>query len=57
MVYGISSGALRAAMFVIQTVVTAAKWLLRFALVVMLGGGVLLGIWLVTNYVMPRFAT
>jgi hypothetical protein len=49
--------ALRAAMFVIQTVVNVAKWLLRFALVVMLGGAVLLGIWLVTNYVMPMMAT
>lgn len=48
--------ALRAAMFVIQTVVNVAKWLLRFALVVMLGGSVLLGIWLVTNYVLPSLS-
>jgi hypothetical protein len=47
--------ALRAAMFVIQTVVNVAKWLLRFALFVMLGGGVLLVIWLVVTYVLPNF--
>ncbi|MFN8372301.1 MAG: hypothetical protein U0694_05415 [Anaerolineae bacterium] len=49
--------ALRAAMFVIQTVVNVAKWMLRFALVVMLGGGILLVVWLVTTYVMPMMAT
>lgn len=49
--------ALRAAMFVIQTVVNVAKWLLRIALIIMLGGGILLGIWAVTNYVVPLLAT
>jgi hypothetical protein len=48
--------ALRAAMFVIQTVVNVAKWLLRFALFIMVGGGVLLVIWLVFTYVLPNMS-